>query len=54
MYRTGKDVSYIKKYGMVYKGTLIINEKHKVTNLTKKNIEREIDKYYKLYKLDGK
>lgn len=27
IYYAGKDIDYIKKYGMILKGTLILNEK---------------------------
>ena len=43
MYRTGKDMDYIKKYGMIYVGTMIINEKTFIKNLNKKSIDKAID-----------
>ena len=43
MYRTGKDMDYIKKYGMIYVGTMIINEKTFIKNLNKKCIDKAID-----------
>ena len=42
LYRVGKDVDYIKKYGMIFTGTMIINENKRVTRLSRKNIENEI------------
>ena len=43
MYRTGKDMDYIKKYGMIYVGTMIVNEKTFIKNLNKKSIDNAID-----------
>lgn len=43
IYYAGKDVDYLKKYGMLFKGTMIINGRQKIDNLTKKNIEEAID-----------
>lgn len=42
IYYAGKDVDYIKKYGMILKGTLIVNEKKKIDKLSKEIIEKEI------------
>lgn len=42
IYQAGKDFSYIKKYGMIMKGTLIINQKKKYDRLSKDIIERII------------
>ena len=42
LYRAGKDFSYIKKYGMITKGTLIINQKKKYDSLNKAKIEKAI------------
>lgn len=42
IYYAGKDVSYLAKYGMVYSGTMIINENKKVQKLSRENIEKEI------------
>lgn len=42
IYQAGKDFSYIKKYGMITKGTLIINQKKKYDRLSKDIIERVI------------
>lgn len=42
IYQAGKDFSYIKKYGMITKGTLIINQKKKYDRLSKNTIERAI------------
>lgn len=41
-YQQGKDLISLKKYGMVLQGTLIVNEKKKVTNLSLDNIRKEI------------
>lgn len=42
IYQAGKDFSYIKKYGMITKGTLIINQRKKYDRLSKEIIERVI------------
>lgn len=42
VYYAGKDFDYIPKYGMIDRGTLIINEKDRYEVLSKKLIEREI------------
>lgn len=42
IYSQGKDMEALKKYGMVFQGTMIINEKKKVTRLSIKNIRNEI------------
>lgn len=42
LYQAGKDFSYIKKYGMITKGTLIINQKKKYDRLSKDIIEKVI------------
>lgn len=42
IYYAGKDVGYIQKYGPIFKGTMIINERKKITRITKKTIEKEI------------
>ncbi|WP_300409159.1 thioredoxin-like (seleno)protein SaoT [Lagierella sp.] len=44
LYQQGKDVESLKKYGMVFQGTMIINETKKVTRLSLKNIKEEISK----------
>ncbi len=36
-------MSYVRKYGMVMKGTLIINERKKVDRLSKAVIQKEIE-----------
>lgn len=43
----GKDVDYIKKYGMISRGTLIINEKKKYDNLNYQVIKDAIDEAVK-------
>lgn len=42
IYYAGRDFEYVKKYGVIYKGTLIINEKKKIEKLSKENIEKAI------------
>lgn len=41
-YVAGKDFDYLKKYGMISKGTMIIDGKTKYDNLSKEIIERAI------------
>jgi hypothetical protein len=43
-YIAGKDFDYLKKYGMISKGTMIINGKTKYDILNKEIIEKAIDK----------
>lgn len=42
IYYAGKDFDYIKKYGIIFKGTLIINEKKKIDRISKDTIDKEI------------
>ncbi len=42
LYYAGKDFGYLKKYGMITKGTMIINGTKKYENLSKENIEKAI------------
>ncbi len=42
LYQAGKDFSYIKKYGVITKGTLIINQRKKYDRLSKDTIEKAI------------
>lgn len=42
IYQAGRDFDYIKKYGMITKGTMIINQRKKVDRLSKDTIERAI------------
>ncbi|SDZ07456.1 thioredoxin-like (seleno)protein SaoT [Tindallia californiensis] len=42
IYYAGKDYDYVRKYGMVTKGTMIINEKKKYDRLNQKTIEDAI------------
>lgn len=44
VYYVGKDFDYIKKYGIIDRGTLIINEKDRYEILSKKIIEEKINK----------
>ena len=43
IYYAGKDFDYLKKYEMVTKGTMIINGKKKIDNLSKAIIEKAIE-----------
>lgn len=43
IYYAGKDFDYVKKYGVIFRGTLIINEKRKIQRISKDIIEKEID-----------
>lgn len=43
IYYAGKDFDYLKKYGMVTKGTMIINGRKKIDNLSKAIIESAIE-----------
>lgn len=42
LYYAGKDFGYLKKYGMISKGTMIVNGKKRYDNLTKEVIEKAI------------
>lgn len=42
IYYAGKDFDYLKKYGMVSKGTMIINGTKKYENLSREIIEKAI------------
>jgi hypothetical protein len=44
LYVAGKDFDYLKKYGMISKGTMIIDGKTKYDNLNREIIEEAIDK----------
>lgn len=43
IYYAGKDFDYVKKYGVIFRGTMIINEKIKIEKLSKNSIEEAID-----------
>ncbi len=43
VYYAGKDFGYLKKYGMVTRGTMIINGRKKIDNLSKTIIEKAIE-----------
>ena len=43
VYRAGKDFEYIKKYGMVMKSMIVINEKKKIQNLSEGAIIKAIE-----------
>jgi len=47
IYYAGKDFDYIKKYGMVSKGTMIINGRKKLDNLSRAIIEKAIEEAVK-------
>ncbi len=47
IYYAGKDLDYLKKYGMITKGTMIINGKKKFEEPTNEIIERAIDEAIK-------
>ncbi len=47
IYYAGKDFDYVKKYGVIFRGTLIINEKIKIDKISKSIIEEAIDKAVK-------
>lgn len=42
IYYAGRDFDYLKKYGMINKGTMIVNGKKKYENLCKDIIEQAI------------
>ncbi|PTN32249.1 thioredoxin-like (seleno)protein SaoT [Desulfonatronum sp. SC1] len=42
IYNAGKDFGYLKKYGMISKGTMIINGVKRYENLSKEIIEQAI------------
>ena len=42
IYYAGRDMEYLKKYGMIFKGTMIINQRKKYDVLTKSIIEKAI------------
>lgn len=43
IYYAGKDFDYLKKYGMISKGTMIINGNKKYENITAEIIEQAIN-----------
>ena len=43
LYYAGKDFDYLRKYGMINKGTMIINGKKKFENLSGEIIEKAIE-----------
>lgn len=45
IYKSGKDFSYIKKYGFISKSVLIVNEKIKITDLSNENVKKIIKEY---------
>lgn len=42
IYYAGKDFDYLKKYGMINKGTMLVNGKRKYENLSKDIVEQAI------------
>ena len=53
IYYAGKDFDYIQKYGIIDRGTLIINEKDRYEILSKKLIEKEIKTAIKKLKMEN-
>lgn len=47
IYYAGKDFDYLKKYGMISKGTMIINGVKRYENLSKERIEKVISQAVK-------
>lgn len=43
IYYAGKDFDYVRKYGVIFRGTLIINEEKKIQRISKDIIEKEIE-----------
>lgn len=43
IYYAGKDFDYVRRYGMITKGTMIINEKKKYETLSRDIIEKAIE-----------
>ena len=48
MYKAGVDTDYVKKYGVVTKSMLVINEKKAVTKLTKPAVRNAFEEALKL------
>ncbi|MCL2234845.1 MAG: thioredoxin-like protein [Defluviitaleaceae bacterium] len=44
IYNAGKDFDYLEKYGQVLRGTLIINEKEKHEDLSRKKLSKVVSK----------
>jgi hypothetical protein len=42
LYYAGKDFGYLRKYGMISKGTMIVNGTKRYDNLTREVIEKAI------------
>jgi len=42
IYYMGKDFDYLPKYGVINRGTLIINEKDRYDDLSRRTIERAV------------
>ena len=53
IYYAGKDFDYIQKYGIIDRGTLIINEKDRYEILSKKLIEKEIETAIEKLKMEN-
>lgn len=49
IYYAGKDVEYLKKYGMITKGTMIINGKKKIEEPSREIIEKAIEEAFRGY-----
>ena len=52
IYRAGKDFGYLRKYGPVSKGTLIINGKKKYDNLSNDLIRQTIDQAVRVEEIE--
>lgn len=44
LYKSGRDFDYIRKYGMVSKSILVVNESKVIENLSRKTIEDAFNK----------
>ena len=44
IYHAGVDFDYLQKYGQMLRGTMILNEKEKYENLSRKKIEKAVSK----------
>ena len=42
IYYVGKDFSYLPKYGQILRGTMIINEKDRYEDLSRRQIEKVV------------
>jgi hypothetical protein len=44
IYYAGKDFEYLPKYGPIFRGTMVINEKDRYEDLSRKTIEEAVAK----------